>query len=113
MLTKTLWRDAAAVCRVDGPVVVLKRMHELKHCSHSTNRVVDGCCANELGRKVGIKGELHLEWEPTHTHTHIHVLVLSAARCIQSFDLYTFSRLITALLWWIAPTEPVILAGVW
>lgn len=42
MLTETLWSDAAAVCRVDGPVVVLKRMHELQYCAHSTDRVVDG-----------------------------------------------------------------------
>lgn len=65
-LTKTLWCDAAAFWRVDSPVVVLQRMHELKHSPHPTNSVVDGRCANKLSRKVGTQRELYLE----HKHRH-------------------------------------------
>lgn len=54
MLTKTPGSDAAAVCRVSGPVVVLEHMHELKDRTNSTNRVVDGWRANELSWKVCI-----------------------------------------------------------
>lgn len=67
VLTKALWHDATAVCRVDGPVVVLESMHELEHCAHSTDRGVDGRCANELSRKVCVQRELDLEWECTRT----------------------------------------------
>lgn len=75
MLTETLCCDATAVCRVYGPVVVFQHMHELKHSAHSTNCVVDGCCANELSRQVCIQRELHLEWD----YTHIHVLSVTNA----------------------------------
>lgn len=69
VLTETLWHDSTAVCRVDGPVVVLQCMHELKHSAHSTNCVIDGCRANELSRKVCVQRELYLEREHTHTHS--------------------------------------------
>lgn len=69
MLTKALWYDAAAVCWVDSPVVVLQRVHELKNCAHAPDRVVDGCCANELGRKVRVERQLYLGRDHMHTRT--------------------------------------------
>lgn len=54
MLTKTLWSDAAVVYRVDGPVVILQHVHKLEDSANPANCVVDGCCANELGRKIRV-----------------------------------------------------------
>lgn len=59
-LTETLGSDAAALCRVGSPVIVLQHMHYLKHCAHSADGVIDGCRANELCREVRVQGELYL-----------------------------------------------------
>lgn len=59
-LTETLGSDAAALCRVGSPVIVLQHMHYLKHRAHSADGVVDGCRANELCGEVRVQGELYL-----------------------------------------------------
>lgn len=61
MLTETLRCDAAAVGGVDGPVVVLQRVHELKHRAHPADGVVDGRRADELGGEVRVQRELDLQ----------------------------------------------------
>lgn len=61
-LTETLGSDAAALCRVGSPVIVLQHMHYLKHRAHSADGVVDGCRANELCGEVRVQGELYLWW---------------------------------------------------
>lgn len=47
-LTQAFGQDSTAVLRVDNPVVVFERVHDLQHCADPPNRVVDGHCAYEL-----------------------------------------------------------------
>lgn len=68
-LTETLGSDAAALCRVGSPVIVLQHMHYLKHRAHSADGVVDGRRANELCREVRVQGELDLQWRHSLYHT--------------------------------------------
>ncbi len=46
--TKTFWGDATALQRVDGPVVVLQRVHQLQDGADTADGGVDGGSADEL-----------------------------------------------------------------
>lgn len=58
--TKTFGVDSTALQWIDGPVVVLQRVHQLQDGAHTANGGVDGGGTDELRRKVRIQRQLHL-----------------------------------------------------
>lgn len=58
--TKTFGVDSTALERVDGPVVVLQSVHQLKNCADTTDGGVDGGGADELRWKVSVERQLDL-----------------------------------------------------
>lgn len=58
--TEAFGADAAALQRVEGPVVVLEGVHQLQDGAHPADGAVDGGGADELRGQVGVEGQLHL-----------------------------------------------------
>ena len=52
--TKSLRGDAAAVRRVDDPVVVFQSVHQLQHRAHSAYGGVNGGSSNKFSRQVSV-----------------------------------------------------------
>lgn len=63
--TETFGCDSAALQRVDGPVVVFQRVHQLQDGANAADGAVDGGGADELRGQVCVEGELDL-------HSHIY-----------------------------------------
>lgn len=65
--TETFGGDAAALQRVDGPVVVLERVHQLQDGANAADGAVDGGGADELRGQVGVEGQLDLQSHVYHS----------------------------------------------
>lgn len=55
-LTETFGGDSTALQRVDGPVVVLKSVHQLQDGANAADGGVDGGGADELRWEVRVEG---------------------------------------------------------
>lgn len=58
--TKTFGGDSTALQRVNGPVVVLKSVHQLQDGADAADGGVDGGSADELRWEVRVEGQLDL-----------------------------------------------------
>lgn len=59
--TKTFGGYSTALQRVNGPVVVFQRVHQLQDGANTADGAVDGGGANELRGQVCVEGQLDLQ----------------------------------------------------